>query len=158
MIKEIDVYEVLRNAEFSEAISAILNYLDDTKSAFYANYDEVNRQDLLSTDRSHQLELKDMTDEELLLWARRHRDELKERREVKDAVMKATPLVEFIESDSWESASKDLRKVLGQLRTVEQKMQTRMYHYRVLDDGDVYIKPKPMDETIDGDDTDEVAA
>ena len=148
MLKEPDIYEVLRKAEISESVSAILNYLEDMKSTFYANYEEVNRQDQLSTDRSHQLELKDMSDDELIEWAHKHRQELIERREIKDAVTKATPLVEFVEGDAWVTASKELKRTLGALRSIEQKMQTRVYHYRVLDDGDVYI-PTKIDNTLD---------
>ena len=141
---ESEIYECLRNSDLSKSIGAILNFMEDTKSAFYANYDEVNRQDKLSTDRSHQLELKDMTDEEILDWAHAHRDELRERRGVKDSVAKATPLVDFIEGDSWSAAAKDLRIVLGQLRSVEQSMSNRLYRYKVLNESDLVVYNKPL--------------
>jgi len=144
-----EIYSMLREAKPSEALSAILNFFDDEQVVYHANNEEASRQDLLSTDRTHQLELNDMSDEELLEWSKTYRNELRERRTIKDDIIAKEPLVLFLESDQWQGIRNGFRRVLGDLRRAEQRMQTRVYHFRVLNESDLCVQPKPTDESLD---------
>ena len=147
-----EIYSMLREAKPSEALSAILNFFDDEQVVYHANNEEASRQDLLSTDRTHQLELNDMSDEELLEWSKTYRNELRERRTIKDDIIAKEPLVLFLESDQWQGIRNGFRRVLGDLRRAEQRMQTRVYHFRVLNESDLCVQPKPTDESLDTED------
>lgn len=147
-----EIYSMLREAKPSEALSAILNFFDDEQVVYHANNEEASRQDLLSTDRTHQLELNDMSDEELLEWSKTYRNELRERRTIKDDIIAKEPLVLFLESDQWQGIRNGFRRVLGDLRRAEQRMQTRVYHFRVLNESDLCVQPKPTDESLDPED------
>ena len=147
-----EIYSMLREAKPSEALSAILNFFDDEQVVYHANNEEASRQDLLSTDRTHQLELNDMSDEELLEWSKTYRNELRERRTIKDDIIAKEPLILFLESDQWQGMRNGFRRVLGDLRRAEQRMQTRVYHFRVLNESDLYVQPKPSDESLDSED------
>ena len=151
-----EIYSMLREAKPSEALSAILNFFDDEQVVYHANNEEASRQDLLSTDRTHQLELNDMSDEELLEWSKTYRNELRERRTIKDDIIAKEPLVLFLESDQWQGIRNGFRRVLGDLRRTEQRMQTRVYHFRVLNESDLYVQPKPSDEPLDPEEADDV--
>ena len=147
-----EIYSMLREAKPSEALSAILNFFDDEQVVYHANNEEASRQDLLSTDRTHQLELNDMSDEELLEWSKTYRNELRERRTIKDDIIAKEPLVLFLESDQWQGIRNGFRRVLGDLRRAEQRMLTRVYHFRVLNESDLCVQPKPTDESLDPED------
>ena len=151
-----EIYSMLREAKPSEALSAILNFFDDEQVVYHANNEEASRQDLLSTDRTHQLELNDMSDEELLEWSKTYRNELRERRTIKDDIIAKEPLVLFLESDQWQGMRNGFRRVLGDLRRAEQRMQTRVYHFRVLNESDLYVQPKPSDESLNPEEADDV--
>lgn len=144
-----EIYSMLREAKPSEALSAILNFFDDEQVVYHANNEEASRQDLLSTDRTHQLELNDMSDEELLEWSKTYRNELRERRTIKDDIIAKEPLVLFLESDQWQGIRNGFRRVLGDLRRNEQRMQTRVYHFRVLNESDLYVQQIETNEPLD---------
>jgi hypothetical protein len=85
--------------------------MDCAKRDFAWNFEEVNRLDRLTQDYLHKLELDEL--------------DYKERAKI------ATQLIQFLDSEKGRSLLNLMREVLGKTRKVEERMETRTYHYRI---------------------------
>lgn len=96
--------------------------------------EEVNRMDRLTQDLLHQLELDGLDYGERAKVATKLMQCRQLRREHKDTVEILEPLVQFLDSDKGKNMMNLLREALGRTRKVEERMENRTYHPRVLND------------------------
>ena len=92
---------------FSSVISEFVKMMEDASKDYAWNYNEVATQ---------------------LAQCRRAR------RECKDTVEVLEPLVQFLESDKGKNLYNLVRETLGKTRKVEERMETRVYIPRVLEE------------------------
>ena len=102
--------------QFSESISSFCELMENAQRDYAWNYDEVNRMDRLTQDYLHKLELDGL--------------DYKERAKV---ATQLEPLVQFLESDKGKNLLNLVREALGKTRKVEERMETRTYIPRVLE-------------------------
>lgn len=119
--------------QFSECISAFCRMMEDAKRDYIWNYDQVNRMDKLTQDYLHKLELDNLDYKERAKIAMQLAKCRQERREHKDTAEILEPLVQFLESDKGKNLLNLVREVLGKTRKVEERMETRTYIPRVLE-------------------------
>lgn len=120
--------------QFSETISGFCKLMDDAQKDYAWNYDEVNRMDRLTQDYLHKLELEDLDYGERAKVATQLACCRKSRRECKDTVEILEPLVQFLDSEKGRNLMNLVREVLGKTRRVEERMETRVYVPRILDE------------------------
>lgn len=106
--------------------------LDNAKRDYAWNYDEVNRMDKLTQDYLHKLELGNLDYKERAKVATQLAKCRQQRREHKDTVEVLEPLVQFLESDKGKNLFNLVRETLGKTRKVEERLGTRTYVPRVL--------------------------
>lgn len=121
-----------KNPQFSECISSFCKMMEDAKSDYAWNYEEVNRMDRLTQDYLHKLELDELDYRERAKVATQLARCRQSRREHKDTAEVLEPLVEFLDSDRGKTLLNLMREVLGKTRKVESRMETRTYIQRVL--------------------------
>ncbi len=124
---------------FSESISEFCKMVERVRSDYAWNYEEVNRLDRLTQDYLHQLELGDFDYRGRAKIATRLAQCRQLRRKSKDTVEVLEPLIEFLESEKGNNMMNTMRETLGKTRKVEERMGTRVYRYRVLEQGDETI-------------------
>lgn len=122
-----------KTPQFSNSISAFCKLMEDAKSDYTWNYGEVNRMDRLTQDYLHKLELEDLDYQERAKIATQLRRCRQARRACKDMVEVLEPLVQFLESDKGKNLLNLVREALGKTRKVEERMETRTYIPRVLE-------------------------
>lgn len=118
--------------KFSQGISDICKMFDDAKKDYEWSGQQVVEMDRLTQDYLHKLELEDLSYGERAKVATALRNCRKLRREHKDTTEILEPLVSFLETDKGRNLSNLLKECLGKTRKAEEKMQTRVYHPRVL--------------------------
>lgn len=119
--------------QFSHSISAFCKLMEDAKSDYAWNFSEVNRMDRLTQDYLHKLELEDLDYQERAKIATQLRRCRQARRACKDTIEVLEPLVQFLESDKGKNLLNLVREALGKTRKVEERMETRTYIPRVLE-------------------------
>lgn len=117
---------------FSDSISAFCHLMEQAKSDYAWNYEEVNRMDRLTQDYLHKLELEELNYRERAKVATALAKCRCQRRKYKDTVEILDPLVQFLDSEKGRSLMNLMREVLGKTRKVEKSMETRIYIPRVL--------------------------
>ena len=122
--------------QFSNTISNFCKLMEDAKSDYAWNYNEVNRMDRLTQDYLHKLELEDLDYKERAKIATQLTRCRQARRACKDTVEVLEPLVQFLESDKGKNLLNLVREALGKTRKVEERMETRTYIPRVLEQED----------------------
>lgn len=120
--------------QFSQLISSFCKLMEDAKSDYSWNFSEVNRMDRLTQDYLHKLELEDLDYKERAKVATQLAKCRQMRRACKDTVEVLEPLVQFLESDKGKNLLNLVRETLGKTRKVEERMETRTYVRRVLED------------------------
>ncbi len=120
--------------KFSSIISDFVKMMEDATKDYAWNFEEVNRMDRLTQDYLHMLELGDLNYKERAKVATKLAQCRKARRECKDTVEVLKPLVEFLESDRGKNLYNLVREALGKTRKVEERMETRAYIPRVLEE------------------------
>ena len=118
--------------QFSASISSFCKLMDCAKRDFAWNFEEVNRLDRLTQDYLHKLELDELDYKERAKIATQLAGCRRRRRECKDTVEILDPLIQFLDSEKGRNLLNLMREVLGKTRKVEERMETRTYHYRVL--------------------------
>lgn len=118
--------------KFSQSISDICKMFDDAKKDYDWSGQQVVEMDRLTQDYLHKLELEDLSYGERAKVATALRNCRKLRREHKDTTEILEPLVSFLETDKGKNLNNLLKECLGKTRKAEDKMQTRVYHPRVL--------------------------
>lgn len=120
--------------QFSQLISSFCKLMEDAKSDYSWNFSEVNRMDRLTQDYLHKLELEDLDYKDRAKVATQLAKCRQMRRACKDTVEVLEPLVQFLESDKGKNLLNLVREALGKTRKVEERMETRSYVRRVLED------------------------
>lgn len=120
--------------KFSAVISDFVKMMEDASRDYAWNYEEVNRMDKLTQDYLHKLELGNLGYKERARVATQLAQCRRARRECKDTVEVLEPLVQFLESDKGKNLYNLVREALGKTRKVEERMETRVYIPRVLEE------------------------
>lgn len=119
---------------FSSVISDFVKMMEDASKDYAWNYNEVGRMDKLTQDYLHKLELGNLDYRERARVATQLAQCRRTRRECKDTVEVLEPLVQFLESDKGKNLYNLVRETLGKTRKVEERMETRVYIPRVLEE------------------------
>lgn len=122
--------------QFSNCISDFCKMVESARSDYEWNYEEVNRLDKLTQDYLHQLELDELNYYERAKVATRLAQCRKLRRISKDTVEVLEPLIAFLDSEKGRGMMNLMRETLGKTRKVEERMKTRTYRNKVLEQGD----------------------
>lgn len=125
-----------REPQFSSCISDFCKMVENARSDYEWNYDEVNRLDKLTQDYLHQLELDGLDYYERAKVATQLAQCRQLRRISKDTVEVLEPLITFLDGDKGRGMMNIMRETLGKTRKVEERMRTRTYRYKVLEQGD----------------------
>ncbi len=123
--------------KFSPIINDFVKMMEDASKDYAWSFEQVNRMDKLTQDYLHMLELGNLNYKERAKVATKLARCRKTRRECKDTVEVLKPLVEFLESDRGKNLYNLVREALGKTRKVEERMETRVYIPRVLDEGPI---------------------
>lgn len=121
--------------QFSVYISDFCNMVAEAKRDYEWNCDEVNRLDRMTQDYLHKLELDGLNYGERAKVATKLARCRQLRRESKDTVEILGPLIEFIETEKGKQMMNLIRETLGKTRKVEERMGTRTYRCKVLEEG-----------------------
>lgn len=116
----------------SEYITEFLNFLSSVESSYKFCLDEMKRQEQLTQDYLHSLELDNLKYEERSKVATKLATNRKDRRYFKDRVEEYEPLVEFLKNPQNKKAIDELKQVLGKVRKQESYHKDRVYIPRVL--------------------------
>lgn len=122
-----------KNPQFSKAIEDFCTILEQAKSDYSWNSNEINKLDKLTQDYLHSLELDDLNYSERAKVATQLAVCRRQRRQSKDTVEILDPLVNFLNSDKGKNMNNLLKEILGKTRKVEGKMENRVYRNRVLE-------------------------
>jgi len=117
---------------FSELISGICRMMEQTKKDYKWCVDGMHRMEDLTQDYLHMLELDELDYKERAKVATQLSRCRKERREYKDTVLALEPLIQFLESEKFRNMQNLLNEALGKTRKVEERLENRIYHPRVL--------------------------
>ena len=120
------------NPAFSENISAVCKMFEDAMKDYQWSLDKTAEMEALTQDYLHSLELDNLKYDERAKVATQLARCRQERREHKDTVMILEPLVQYLGTDKGKQLYNLLREVLGKTRKVEERMENRVYHPRVL--------------------------
>lgn len=112
----------------SDVITQFLKLLDVAQNMSKFAYDEVRRQDMLTNDLLHQLELGSAKERNKV--ATQIATCRKDRRYYKDQIEELDSLIDWMENNK--KAVNDLKQVVGRIRKVEEKHKIRTYVPRVL--------------------------
>lgn len=113
--------------------------MEQAKLDYVWNSNEVNRLDKLTQDYLHKLELDDLDYKQRARIATQLTRCRRERRICKDTAQTLDPLIQFLESDKGKNLLNLMREALGKTRKVESRLETRVYHPRVLQDDEIEI-------------------
>jgi hypothetical protein len=116
----------------SEYISEFLNFLSSVESSYNFCLAEMKRQEQLTQDYLHSLELDDLRYEERNKVATKLAMNRKDRRYYKDRVEEYEPIIKFLNDQKNKQVIKQLTQVLGEVRRQEQYHNKRFYIPKVL--------------------------
>ena len=114
----------------SEIISDFFNLLETSTAKYEFNYEEVHHMELLATDLDHKLELQELSYHEFARVAKQLKSCQQERRVYKDEAEELEPLKNWVQNN--QSAFNSIKKLLGEVRKVEEKHAERGYMPRVM--------------------------
>jgi hypothetical protein len=116
----------------SEYLSEFLNFVSTSQSHHKFCADEMQKQDQLTQDYLHSLELDDLKCDERSKLATKLAINRKERRYYKDRVEELQPIVDFFADPQNKKVLDKLTNVLGQVRKQENYHKDRVYVPKVL--------------------------
>ena len=116
----------------SEYISEFLNFLFSVESSYNFCLAEMKRQEQLTQDYLHSLELDDLRYEERNKVATKLAINRKDRRYYKDRVEEYEPIVKFLNEQKNKNVVNQLKQVLGECRRAENYHKDRFYIPKVL--------------------------
>lgn len=122
------------NPQFSKTLEDFAEMIRCAQSDYAWNSDEVNRLNKQTQDYLHKLELEDLDYSERAKVATALRNCRRLRRMSKDTVEVLEPFINFLNTDRGRNLINLTNEVLGQTRKVEERMKTRTYRYRVLEE------------------------
>lgn len=113
----------------SEPLAAFLDYLRQVPQQYNINWDEQKKQEDLTQDLLHHLELDQPDYRETARTGKRLTEARQRRRKAKDAVEALRPVMDYLEKNR--AVIVALERLLGEVRKVEQRHQNRFYVPRV---------------------------
>lgn len=116
----------------SEYITEFLNFLSSVESSYNFCLSEMKRQEQLTQDYLHSLELDDLRYEERNKVATKLAINRKDRRYYKDRVEEYEPIVKFLNEQKNKNVVNQLKQVLGECRRAENYHKDRFYIPKVL--------------------------
>ena len=123
---------MIDNKNPSEYISEFLDFISNINSAYNDCLDEMKKQEQLTQDYLHSLELDDLRYDERNKIATKLATNRKDRRYFKDRVEEYEPIVEFLKNPQNKKPIDELKQVLGKVRKQESYHKDRVYIPRVL--------------------------
>lgn len=123
--------------QFSTSISDFCGMMEKAIRDYEWNSAEVVRMDRLTQDYLHKLELEDLDYKERAKLATQLARCRQSRRESKETTEVLEPLVQFLDSEKGKNLLNLTREALGKTRKVEERMRTRVYFHRVLDENPI---------------------
>ena len=118
--------------EFSKHISSMCRFLDTARQDYTWSVEKVNEMEALTQDLLHKLELDGLMYDARAKLATQLALCRQNRRAHKDTVLILEPLIQYLDSEKGRQFLNLLREVLGKMRKVEERMETRIYFPRVL--------------------------
>ena len=116
----------------SKKISEFLNFLSEAESHYIFCCEELNKQEKLTQDYLHSLELDDLKCKERSKVATKLSENRKERRYYKDIIEELQSIMEFMSNQKNKDMVNRLKQVLGDVRKAENYHKNRTYIPRVL--------------------------
>lgn len=116
----------------SEYITEFLNFLSSVESSYNFCLSEMKRQEQLTQDYLHSLELDDLRYEERNKVATKLAINRKDRRYYKDRVEEYEPIIKFLNEQKNKNVVNQLKQVLGECRRAENYHKDRFYIPKVL--------------------------
>lgn len=114
--------------------------MDDAVKDYAWSKSEIARMERLTQDYLHKLELEGLNYKERAKVATQLQKCRQTRRQHKDTAEILEPLVQYIESERGKQLMNCLREALGKTRKAEEKMKSRMYWPRELEQGAIEHK------------------
>ncbi len=120
------------NLSASEQISCFFEFLEASKAIYLCSYEQMKKQDALTQDYLHSLELDSLPYSERNKIATRIVANRKERRRHKDKVELYQPLITFLSDGKNQAVLNQLRSICTQMRKTENHQEHRTYVPRVV--------------------------
>lgn len=127
-IETAEVSDMKKGMKKSDVVTQFIQLTDVAKQISIVASDEVHKQDLLTNDFLHQLELGSAKERNKI--ATQIATSRKDRRYYKDQIEEVQALLDWMESNK--KALNDLKQVLGKMRKTEEWHEDRVYVPRVL--------------------------
>lgn len=116
----------------SKDISNFLNFISDASSHYTYCCEELTKQEKLTQDYLHSLELDELNYKERSKIATQLAINRKDRRYYKDRIEELEPIIEFLKKPENEKVIKALEQVLGKCRKAENYHKNRLYIPKIL--------------------------
>ena len=116
----------------SEYITEFLNFLSSVESSYKFCLAEMKKQEQLTQDYLHSLELDNLKYEERNKVATKLAINRKDRRYYKDRVEEYEPIIKFLNEQKNKNVVNQLKQVLGECRRAENYHKDRFYIPKVL--------------------------
>lgn len=120
----------------SEQITNFINFITTAQSHYKFCKEEQEKQEALTQDYLHSLELDGLNCSERSKLATKLATNRKDRRYYKDRVEELEPIVTFFADPQNKKILDKLQQVLGQMRNQEKRHQNRYYVPKILKEGD----------------------
>lgn len=122
----------MSNKKPSENLSAFLNFITAAQSHYNFCLEEMEKQDLLTQDYLHSLELDGLNCKERSKLATKLATNRKDRRYYKDRIEELKPIIDWLSDPVNTKAINLLKQVLGEVRKQENYHKNRIYIPKVL--------------------------
>lgn len=126
----------MNNKNPSESISAFLNFIAAAQSHYNFCLDQKKKQEQLTQDYLHSLELDELNCKERSKVATKLATNRKDRRYYKDRIEELEPIINWLSDSANTKAINLLKQVLGEVRKQENYHQSRTYKPKVLNEED----------------------
>lgn len=123
---------MINTKNLSEYISEFLDFVSNIQSGYNDCYEEMKKQEQLTQDYLHSLELGELRYEERNKVATKLAINRKDRRYFKDRVEEYEPIVKFLSEQNNKNVINKLKQVLGEVRKMENYHKDRFYVPKVL--------------------------
>lgn len=121
----------------SEYISEFLDFISGVQTSYNDCHEEMKKQEKLTQDYLHSLELDDLKYEERNRVATKLAMNRKDRRYFKDRVEEYEPIVKFLSEQNNMRVINQLKQVLGEVRRQENYHKDRFYIPKVLKEKEI---------------------
>lgn len=118
----------------SKYLSEFLNFISEVQSCYIFCEEEMKKQDKLTQDYLHSLELDNLRYKERSKIATRLSTNRKDRRYYKDRIEELAPIIDFFSKPGNQKVINDLKQLLGVVRKEENYHKNRIYIPKILND------------------------